>query len=220
MTVVAEPRNYRGVARDDRVRARRAALLDAALDALHADGLSGVSVRSICAGAQLTPRYFYESFADLDDLLVGVVDAVAEEVAQAALLAMTGAGACLGDQVRAGIAAGYAVVADDRRKATALLVAAAGHGPLRERRTAITVRYADLALATLPPLRARTAAERRAARAAALFLMGGTGELIVAVLSGRLRLSRAAVVEQLTALWLAALSPRSPLPAPERHTPS
>lgn len=203
---MAQPRSYRGMAREDRVRARREALVETALDTLHADGLAGVSVRSICAGAQLTPRYFYESFAGLDELLVGVVDAVAEEVAQAALVAMSTAGPETADQVRAAIAAGYAVVADDRRKATALLVAAAGHGPLRDRRTAITVRYADIAMAALPVLRARTAVERRTARATALFLMGGTGELIVAVLSGRLRLSRAALVEQLTALWLAALA--------------
>ena len=202
---MGEPRIYRGVGRDERVRQRREALVDAALDALHTDGLGGVSVRSICAAAQLTPRYFYESFADLDGLLVGVVDAVAEEVAQAAVRALGGAGTELAGQVRAAIYAGYGVVADDRRKATALLVAASGSGPLRDRRTEITVRYADIALAALPPLRAQTAAQRREARATALFLMGGAAELIVAVLSGRLRLSRTAVVDRLTAMWLALL---------------
>ena len=57
--------------------------IETALDCLHDDGLSGVGVRSICARARLTPRYFYESFADLDELLVAVVDAVAAEVAAA-----------------------------------------------------------------------------------------------------------------------------------------
>jgi AcrR family transcriptional regulator len=198
-----EPRSYRGVAQSDRVAARRDALVEAGLDSLHDDGLSGASVRSICARARLTPRYFYENFADLDELLVAVVDAVAAEVATAALAAIAGAAPDLPAQVRALVDAGYGVVAQDRRKATALLVAAAGHGPLVDRRQRIVLDYVDLALAHLPALGAF--GDRRAARATALFLMGGSVELIGAVLSGTLRLSRQRVVDRLSALWVAAL---------------
>jgi AcrR family transcriptional regulator len=172
---------------------------------LHEDGLSGVSVRSICARARLTPRYFYESFADLDELLETIVDSVAAEVADHALAAIAAAPPELAAQVRATIDAGYGVVATDPRKATALLVAAAGHGRLAERRQGIVVRYAQLALANLPAL--GELPDRGAATATALFLMGGSGELIGAVLSGRLRLSRVRLVDQLTALWVGALSP-------------
>jgi AcrR family transcriptional regulator len=198
-----EPRSYRGVAQSDRVAARRDALVEAGLDSLHDDGLSGASVRSICARARLTPRYFYENFADLDELLVAVVDAVAAEVATAALAAVAAAPPGLPAQVRALVDAGYGVVAQDRRKATALLVAAAGHGPLVDRRQRIVLDYVDLALAHLPALGAF--GDRRAARATALFLMGGSVELIGAVLSGTLRLSRQRVVDRLSALWVAAL---------------
>jgi AcrR family transcriptional regulator len=198
-----EPRSYRGVAQPERVAARRDALLEAGLDSLHDDGLSGASVRSICTRARLTPRYFYENFADLDELLVAVVDAVAAEVAAAALAAMADAPPGLPAQVRALVDAGYGVVAQDRRKATALLVAAAGHGPLVDRRQRIVLDYVDLALAHLPALGAF--GDRRAARATALFLMGGSVELIGAVLSGTLRLSRQRVVDRLSALWVAAL---------------
>ena len=197
-------RPYRGVAHEDRIAERRETLVETALDCLHDDGLSGVSVRSICTRARLTPRYFYESFADLDALLLAVVDSVAAEVAARSVAARAGAGPDVADQVRAAIDAGYAVVATDPRKATALLVAAAGHGPLAERRQQIVVDYAELALANLAPLGGL--ANRRQASATALFLMGGAAELIAAVLSGRLRLSRTAVVDQLTALWLAVLS--------------
>jgi AcrR family transcriptional regulator len=198
-----EPRSYRGVAQPERVAARRDALIEAGLDSLHDDGLSCASVRSICARARLTPRYFYENFADLDELLVAVVDAVAAEVATAALAAMADASPDLPAQVRALVDAGYGVVAQDRRKATALLVAAAGHGPLVDRRQRIVLDYVDLALAHLPALGAF--GDRRAARATALFLMGGSVELIGAVLSGTLRLSRQRVVDRLSALWVAAL---------------
>lgn len=201
------PRPYRGVGPDERVQQRRARLLDTGLDCLHADGLSGVSVRSICARARLTPRYFYESFAGLDDLLVAVVDLVAAEVAAATLSAIAATpGVDLAGQVRAAVRAGYAVVADDRRKATALLVAAAGHGPLRDRRHRIVLEYAELAMANLPRLGELSRADRTRARATALMLMGSAAELIEATLSGTLRLSRAEVVDLLTGAWVAVLS--------------
>lgn len=203
---MSEPRPYRGIGQDQRIAARRAALIEAALDSLHDDGLSGASVRSICARARLTTRYFYENFADLDELLVAVVDAVAVEVAQAALVAIATAPDALPAQVRALVDAGYGVVAADPRKATALLVAAAGHGPLVDRRQRIVMDYAELALANLPVLGVITRTDHRAARATALFLMGGAAELISAVLSGSLRLSRDEVVDHLSAMWIAVLS--------------
>jgi AcrR family transcriptional regulator len=203
---MGEPRSYRGVGPETRRQVRRDALLETGLDCLQADGLSGVSVRSICARARLTPRYFYENFSDLDELLVAVVDSVAAEIAERALAAVAAAPDGLAAQVHALVDAGYGVIADDPRKANAVLVAAAGHGPLRDRRQQIVMHYAELAMANLPPLGAMTAIDRREAKATALFLMGGAAELIEAVLGGSLRLSRARVVDRLTALWVATLA--------------
>lgn len=197
-------RAYRGVAAEDRVAERRAALVHAALDCLHDDGLAAISVRSVCACARLTPRYFYESFADLDELLVAAVDSVAGEVARAALAGIAAATEDLASQVRAAIAGGYGVVATDRRKANALLVAASGHGPLAARRRQIVEEYTELAVANLSAFAALR--DRKAARATALFLMGGAAELVAAVLAGRLRLSRAAVVDRLAGLWVTVLA--------------
>jgi AcrR family transcriptional regulator len=167
-------------------------------------------VRAVCARSRLTPRYFYESFAGLDELLVASVDSVVDEVAERALAALAAAPDELGAQVRAAIDAGYGVVADDPRKATALLVAAAGHGPLRARRHTLVSDYADLIIGGLPLLRALGLEERRNARAAALFVMGGAADVIEAVLAGRLQLSRDQLVDQLTAMWLAVLSGMGP----------
>jgi AcrR family transcriptional regulator len=205
MTESHADRAYKGVRPDERRAIRRERLIETGLDCLADDGLSGVSVRSICARARLTPRYFYESFTDLDELLIAVVDAVAAEIAAASLAAIAEAPDDLEAQVRAAIGAGYAVVAGDRRKANAILVAAAGHGPLVDRRHRIVLQYSDLAMANLPVLGRLTAVDRRRARAVTLFLMGGAAELITAVLSGRLRLSREGVVDQLTVVWTAVL---------------
>jgi AcrR family transcriptional regulator len=199
-------RAYRGVSADDRRAARRAALIEAALDCLHDDGVAGVRVRSVCTRARLTPRYFYESFADLDTLLVAAVDAVVDEVADRSLAALAATPADLAAQVRAAIEAGYGVVATDPRKASALLVAASGHGPLRERRHKLVTDFADLIIDGLPVLHGLGLPQRRTARATALFLMGGAADVIEAVLSGRLRMSRTQLVDQLSALWVAVLS--------------
>lgn len=203
-------RAYRGVSADERRAQRRGLLVETALDCLHQDGLAGISVRAVCARARLTPRYFYESFDGLDELLVAAVDSVVDEVAEHAIAALAAAPPDLATQVRAAIDAGYGVVAVDARKATALLVAASGYGPLRERRHKVVTDYADLIIDSLPLLNRLGLAERRTARAMALFLVGGAADVIEAVLSGRLRLSRTQLVDQLAAMWLDVLAALSP----------
>jgi AcrR family transcriptional regulator len=203
---VTASRAYRGVPADERRAQRRQLLIESALDCLRDDGLAAISVRSVCAQAQLTARYFYESFDGLDVLLLAAVDSVIDEVAERALAALTAAPAELATQVRAAIDAGYGVVATDARKASALLVAASGHGPLRERRHKLVTDYADLIIDGLPLLSGLGLAERRTARAMALFLMGGAADVIEAVLSGRLQLSRKQLVDQLTTMWLGVLA--------------
>jgi AcrR family transcriptional regulator len=201
------------VSADERRSERRRALIETALDCLHTDGIAGVSVRSVCARARLTPRYFYESFDSLDELLLAAVDSVIDEVAQCALSALAAASAEPATQVRAAIDAGYGVVATDPRKASAILVAAAGHGPLRKRRHALVTEYADLIMNNLSVLNGVALPARRTARAMALFVMGGAAEVIEAVLSGRLRLSRQDLVDQLTTMWLGVLGAIDQSPA-------
>ena len=206
-------RAYRGVPADERRAQRRQALIETALDCLHSDGVAAISVRSVCTRARLTPRYFYESFDDLDQLLLAAVDAVVDEVADKALAALASAPPNLETQVHAAIDAGYGVVATDPRKASAVLVAAAGHGPLRERRHKLVTDYADLIMDGLPVLHRVALPERRIARAMALFVMAGAAEVIEAVLTGRLRITRRQLVDLLTEMWLnvlAAMQPGAP----------
>lgn len=70
-------RTYAGETGDERTRRRRAALMDAALDLVAADGWERVTVRGVCAATRLNDRYFYESFADRDALLLATWDATA-----------------------------------------------------------------------------------------------------------------------------------------------
>jgi AcrR family transcriptional regulator len=192
---------YRGVPAHVRREQRRQLLIDTALSCLYEDGLAGISVRSVCGRSRLTPRYFYESFADLDALLVAVVDTIADEIVARGIAAIAAASGPE-QMVRGAIDAGYGVVDEDRRKAVALLICAAGHGPLRQRRHALVERFAEVVIEALPFV----GATPRSPQALALFLLGGAFEMIEATLSGALPLARDELVDQLTALWLAALA--------------
>src|SRR5579872_7202432 len=70
-------RRWRGVEPDARQAARRQRLLDAAFELLGTEGLTATTVRGVCARAGLHTRYFYESFADVDALVVALFDQLA-----------------------------------------------------------------------------------------------------------------------------------------------
>src|SRR5690606_9237384 len=67
-------RRFRGVAADERRRQRRQQLLDAGLKCFGTVGFRAAGVRDICAEAQLTERYFYESFKNREALFLAVYE--------------------------------------------------------------------------------------------------------------------------------------------------
>jgi len=203
---MTQARSYRGVAQADRVALRREALISAGLDCLHADGLAGFGVRAVCGRAKLTARYFYESFADIDGLLVAIVDAVCADVAAHALDAIGAAGPDLESKVHAAVRSAFTVLSDDPRKASAFLLASAGPEMLHDKRDEWLTEFVALVLKNLPVRAGASLPGKRAARGAALFVMGGTTELLRAVFSGSLALSPTEVVERLTFMWMAVLA--------------
>lgn len=66
---MTKERPYRGQSMERRRRERRKLLLGAALKLVGEQGYSNVSVRSLCAEAGLTERYFYESFKNREAML-------------------------------------------------------------------------------------------------------------------------------------------------------
>ena len=74
---VASPgRAYGGLAAEDRVAARRARFVEAGVELFGTQGFRAATVRGVCAAAGLTDRYFYESFASLEALLVAVFESL------------------------------------------------------------------------------------------------------------------------------------------------
>jgi AcrR family transcriptional regulator len=75
-------RPYGGISADERLAVRRQKLLDAGLELFGTRGIATTSIADVCDQAGLTKRYFYESFATIDELAVAVFDQVTGRLAE------------------------------------------------------------------------------------------------------------------------------------------
>lgn len=182
-------RSWAGVSAEDRRAERRVLLLDAAFDLLGTEGSAATTVRAVCAAAQLNPRYFYESFVDLDELLVAVYDRLGEELG--VVVAKAVASAPPDEQVRVVVERTVRFVDEDRRRGRVLYHEALGNETLNRRRVESSFALADLI--------AGGAKERRVA---ASFVVGGFSEVLMAWLDGRIKVSRTRLIDQTTDLFL------------------
>ncbi len=71
-----------GQSPQDRSSSRRESLLSAAEALLGDGGAVAVTMRAVVRAAQLSPRYFYESFASREELLFAVHDRVEDQLLQ------------------------------------------------------------------------------------------------------------------------------------------
>jgi AcrR family transcriptional regulator len=199
-------RNYRGLSPEERQSRRRAALVEAALDAV-ADPTVEVSVRAVCAKAALTPRYFYESFNSLEELLVAVVGQIGDEIFAAGSRAVLEVfDQPLIVQARAAYTGGYAVLAADERRAKALLVLASGHDVLQERRRDMVLEFTEGMLTFFRERYDLSGVEPVHARATMLFAVAGCFELMLAYLGGALVISEERLADEVAVLLAQCIS--------------
>jgi AcrR family transcriptional regulator len=188
-----EGRSYRGVSAGERTAARRAALLDAALDLLGGDPPGNATMTAICERAGLTERYFYESFRTRDELLVALLDEVATEVLSSTVAALEGEGSP-DDLVRDALDALLGVLGDDPRKGRFALLASLEVPALRERRAVLLADFEQLLAERTRRLYGERAWVAPDDRIEALLFVGGLAELISAWIAGTVPASREQVV--------------------------
>jgi AcrR family transcriptional regulator len=191
---------YAGVGASERVAARRRRLLDAALELLGAEGWRATTVRAICAKARLTPRYFYESFTDRDELLLALFDELVAEAAAHVLQAVDGAEHEARAKARAAIGAFIELVTDDPRKARVLFIEAVGSERLALRRVETVRMFARLVGEQgreFYGIDGGTLADTTA-----LMLVGGLAETLLSWLGGALRVTREQLIEDCTELFV------------------
>src|ERR1700754_2671567 len=76
----ARARNYAGLSAQERRLARRERLIEGAIRAYGELGYRNTTVKAVCEAAGLTERYFYESFANSEALLVAAFETVSRRV--------------------------------------------------------------------------------------------------------------------------------------------
>ncbi|GGD01852.1 TetR/AcrR family transcriptional regulator [Halopseudomonas salina] len=86
-------RRYRGSAVEQRKAQRRQQLIDAAIRVYGENGYRHSGVKQVCDAAGLTQRYFYESFAHSDELLIASYEQAARWMREDNMAAAEAAGA-------------------------------------------------------------------------------------------------------------------------------
>ncbi len=197
---VSSPTRWAGVPLTDRRAERRAQLVAAAFELFGEGGEAALSVRSVCRACGLNTRYFYESFADTDELLGAVYDEVSAELAAAVEAAMAAAGDSLRARTRAGIAAVLGFSSEDPRRGRVLFTDARSNPVLLARRAATQDLLREGVLAEGWQLHPDT--DPIAAQVGAAMYTGAMAELAQQWLTGRLGDDLDAVVDHAVRQWL------------------
>lgn len=183
-------RTWAGTTLSDRRAARRKQLIEAGLQLLGSEGTTAVSVRAVCRTSKLTERYFYESFADRDALMLAVYEHVADLARDALLAAVNDAPQQVTDLVRAAVTAFVELIIDDPRKGTVLLLAPQTDPALIRRGSELLPTFTALIHDQLP--NALDDAERRLI---AVGLVGALTNLFTNYLNGALEVPRERLIE-------------------------
>ncbi|OXM46684.1 TetR/AcrR family transcriptional regulator [Amycolatopsis alba] len=191
-------RRYSGKTADERRAERRLALLGAALDIWQEQGWAAVTMRGVCARANLTDRYFYENFANRDALLATtweqvrdetlrmVLDAVASRIEQPAL-----------DQLRAAVDVVVHHVQEEPARAQILFGDHAGSAVLEQLRRQ-TVQETTGLLIELARPHLKPDVDDLEFRVNVLLGIGGFVEIMLAWRSGLLDADADTLVDHLT----------------------
>lgn len=203
IAVAPRERRWTGLSAEDRRQERRALLLDAAFELLGSDGWEAMTVRSVLERARLNPRYFYESFGDLDQLAVAVYDRVVDELGAVVWAALATSKDAPADQVGGVVRGIVEFIDEDRRRGRVLYVEGLGNEALNRRR----IETGRMVVAFLEDSAAARRPSGQAAdeigRVAASVLVGGFSQLLVDWLAGRMRTDRERLIGDATTLLLA-----------------
>jgi AcrR family transcriptional regulator len=115
-------RPYRGIPQDERRAQRRTQLITAGIEVYGERGYRQATVKAVCEAAGLTERYFYESFANSEELLIACFNAVTYAVLEEIMAAAREAGPGPEARARAMLHAYFAALQREPRSARVFLV--------------------------------------------------------------------------------------------------
>jgi AcrR family transcriptional regulator len=201
--VPARVRTYGGEIAEDRRSRRRSQLLEAGLELLGTDGWQATTVTAVCERAGLTPRYFYESFADRDELLVAIFDGVMDDITREVVATSP---SDPDEALRATVTGFVKVVTDDPRKGRVAFVEALGSEALTKRRLEAMRGFVDMLADLARAGRRLRKRELRRLKTASLIAVGGLIETMIVWLDGGLDSTPDQVIDDYTSLCAAGLT--------------
>ncbi|WP_068032865.1 TetR/AcrR family transcriptional regulator [Nocardia mexicana] len=190
-------RTWGGRTREQRRAERRARLIEAALEIWVDNGWAAVTMRGVCARASLNDRYFYEHFADRDELLAVVWDEVCLEVfGELSAVVVEYLGRTPLQILRAAIT--RAVELQSGGHARILLAEHAGSAVLEQRRSKMLTDATDLLIAAARPY-LRPGVDETSFRMSTLMGIGGFVELLAAWRTGAVDVDAARIIDHTSA---------------------
>ena len=196
-------RPFRGISAAERLRQRKAALLDAGLSAVAQDGLAGTTTDAVTARAGLSKRYFYEHFHTRDDLFVALAESLIEQITTAVMQAVADRHADLSQRLRAAFTAVVEILTDDPRNAR-LYVEVIGSGPLKDTIGRAERTLAGLLVEALLADTDATAHDRARLGTASLVIVVGIAQAVSDWLDGAIELSRSELIDEIATMSTAA----------------
>jgi AcrR family transcriptional regulator len=125
----ASGRRYGGMGPEERQRQRREKLIVAALAVFGEQGFHASTVRDVCGRAELTSRYFYESFESMDALFEAVYVSVSRELMRKTMVALQGVPMVPEQLAEAAMRTFLEFIQEDPRRARVTLIDAQTVGP-------------------------------------------------------------------------------------------
>lgn len=153
ITELTPARRYRGAEAEERRAQRRGQLIAAAVQVYGERGYQNATVKAVCEAAGLTERYFYESFANSEALLLASFQAVTHRLLQALARAGEAAGGDGPNRALAMLRAYFGILQCEPRSARVFLVEIRGVSKLVDGALADSLSEFGglLAQALLPP---------------------------------------------------------------------
>jgi AcrR family transcriptional regulator len=199
----AGARVYGGVSAEDRRARRREQLLDAGLELVGTEGYARTTMTAVCAKAGLTERYFYESFADREALLLAVFDRITAEATAAVLAAVEVSPREARARTRAAIAAFVELMTDDPRKGRVAFGEGMGNAALMARRFEAIRAFAALLADQARDFYGVEGEGDQLLELTSFLLVGGLAETLIAWLGGELSIPRDRLIEDCADLFVA-----------------
>ena len=122
MHEAASTRAYGGLSSEERRQQRRERLIEAGLDVFGRRGLSQSTMRDICTHARLSDRYFYESFANVQDVFEAVYVFLRGQLLERLHASMSGLASTQLSVAEAGLRTFFSFVREDPRRARIMLI--------------------------------------------------------------------------------------------------